>query len=158
MTCTIISDKSEIKTEMKNEHEEPYLTIKRRLREIIWNEFCGGTADFYVNCEYGIPLWAAEIICALKKYNDIRLHIVVPYEEQALNWTEEQRDRYYFLHEHSDSVTFACYGFEPDCYQTADRIMAENSDKVLIFGSPEDRLYIAGYAVENGVAIRFFQN
>lgn len=157
MKIAIVSNQNEKNFCMKNELEEPYPTIKRRLREIIWNEFCSGSTDFYVNCEYGIPLWAAEIICALKRYNEIRLHIVVPYEEQALNWTEEQRDRYYYLHEHSDSVTFACYGFEQDCYQTADRIMAENSDKVLIFGTPEDRLCIADYAEKKGISISFFR-
>lgn len=158
MKSVIASNQNEKNFCMKNEHEEPYISIKHRLREIIWHEFCSGTTDFYVNCEYGIPFWSAEIICALKIYNDIRLHLVIPYEEQALNWTEEQRERYYFLHEHCDSVTFASRGFEPDCYETADRIMAEKSDKVLIFGNPEDRLYIAGYAVENGIGIRFFRN
>lgn len=87
MIYTIVSTGFENDIQCKNEHEPPYLGIKKRLREAIWEAYCGGAYEFYVNCEYGVPLWAAEMICALKMYNKIKLHIVVPYEEQC-------RDRY----------------------------------------------------------------
>ena len=32
-----------------------------------------------MNCEYGVPLWSAEIIIALQMYNDIELNIAMPY-------------------------------------------------------------------------------
>lgn len=37
--------------------------------------YCNGYDTFQVNCEYGIPLWTAEIITALKMYNSIFLDI-----------------------------------------------------------------------------------
>lgn len=83
MICTIISDGSELDRNCRNEKEKPYPEIKGRLRETIWKLFCEGYTEFYVNCEYGIPLWTAEIITALKLYNDIVLNIVVPFEEQC---------------------------------------------------------------------------
>ena len=79
MTCTIVSDEAELLLKCKNEHEPPYPAVKEQLRDAIWELCCKGFNKFYLNCEYGIPLWTAEIICAFKMYNDIELHIVIPY-------------------------------------------------------------------------------
>lgn len=87
MTCTIISAGEELLLDNKNEHEPPYPMIKEKLRELIWELYCKGYHCFYVNCEYGVPLWTAEIIAALKMYNDITLNIVLPYEEQSIKST-----------------------------------------------------------------------
>lgn len=89
--------------------------------------------SFYVNCEYGIPLWTAEIICVLKIYNDIHINIIVPYEEQCLNWSENLRNRYYNIHEMADSVSFAERKYTIDFYKTAEKIMISKSDKVYMF-------------------------
>lgn len=44
-----------------------------------------GITDFLCNCEYGLPLWAAEAIvnmrCLYK--NPTRIHLYIPYENQA---------------------------------------------------------------------------
>ncbi len=79
MNCTIISTGFENRLTCKNEYEKPYPEMKQILRETIWKAYCSGYTDFYVNCEHGIPLWAAEIICALKLYNNIKLHIIILY-------------------------------------------------------------------------------
>lgn len=124
MNCAIISDKFEI----ANIEE-----TKEKLRKIILDEYNKGSTDFYTNCECGIPLWTAEIICGLKKQYEIRLHIVVPYEEQAADWTEEQRDIYYYVHEHSDSVIFSRIHFQSDCYEIAEKAITEKCEKNIDF-------------------------
>lgn len=139
----------------KNENEKPYITLKRNLLEIIWTCHCNGITDFYVNCEYGIPLWSAEIICALKKYNNIHLHIAVPYEEQCLNWYENLRDRYYLVHAAADSVKFSSRHYTDTCYQEADEIMADKSDTIIIFGNQFEKPYIAGYAEQTGKHVKY---
>lgn len=133
MICSIISTGFEKLFLCKNENEEPYVSIKHRLKEIIWKEYVNGTDLFYVNCEYGIPLLAAEIICALKIYNDIHINIIVPYENQCEYWSEGLRDRYYKVHEKADFVCFAKQRYTNDCYKTAEKIMVSKSDKVFIF-------------------------
>ncbi|MCH5349501.1 MAG: DUF1273 family protein [Oscillospiraceae bacterium] len=130
----------------QNEYEEPYITIKKKLRKIIWQAFTEGVDSFYVNCEQGIPLWAAEIICELKQDNNIHLHIVAPYEEQCVNWNENLRDRYYAVHQQADTVEFAEKQQSPDSYKFADEIMSKKSDKVYIFDNRTDTIantYIA---------------
>ena len=87
MTCAIIA-KSLVNMGFINECELPYSKIKEQLRDTIWELYCSGYTEFYSNCEYGVSLWAAETVIALKLYNDIKHHIVMPYEEQATQWPE----------------------------------------------------------------------
>ena len=131
MTCAIIA-KSLVNTGFINEYEPPYSKIKEELRDTIWKLFCEGYTDFYSNCEYGVSLWAAEIVIALKMYNDIKLHIIMPYEEQATKWSEEYRDRYFAVHEKADSVELLFCRFYEDCYKDADKEMVSRSDRAVI--------------------------
>ena len=135
MTCTIISTGDKLTLPCKNETEPPYPAMKAKLREKIWSLLCQGYDRFYLNCEYGVPLWSAEIITALQLYNDIELHIVMPHEEQATNWPEEQRDRFFRLHEQADSVHIISKRYADDCYEQAEAYMAERSDLLLIVGA-----------------------
>lgn len=142
MIYTITSTGDEKEFVLKNEYEEPCTTIKQKLRDTIWEAFVNGVDSFYVNCEYGIPLWAAEIICALKKYNNIYLHIVVPYEEQCKDWSEDLRNRYYSVHQKADTVEFVDQQYYSDCYDIADELMAEESDFVCVFGKKYIKTHI----------------
>lgn len=128
MTCAIIS-KALVNTGSINEFEPPYCTLKEELRQMIWELYCEGYTDFYSNCEYGVPLWCAEIVIALKMYNDIRLHIAMPYEEQATKWGEDYRDRFFTVHEKADTVKILSTHYTKDCYDTADEYMKAMSDK-----------------------------
>lgn len=95
--------------------------------------YCKGYNEFYVNCEYGIPLWCAEIICALKQYNPIKLNVVMPYEEQSKNWCEEHRERFYNIHFQSDNVYMVNTHYHNKCYEESDTFMISKSNLVLIF-------------------------
>ena len=156
MICTIITTGAELLLKGKNEYEHPYRSIKEQLHEIIWQLFCTGYHEFYVNCEYGVPLWAAEFICALKMYNPITLHIAVPNEEQTVLWCEEWRDRYYAVHEKADSIAFVHIKYHDNCYRNADKMMIDESDMVLIFGTPSDTFYVEQYANIYNKRIRYF--
>ena len=131
MTCAIIA-KSLVNTWIINEYELPYSKIKEELRDTIWKLFCEGYTEFYSNCEYGVSLWAAETVIALKMYNDIKLHIVMPHEEQATQWPEEYRDRFFTVHEKADTVTIISNHYTEDCYEKAERYMRERADRCVI--------------------------
>ena len=138
MTCTIISKGNEI-TQSQNEHEPPYPQIKEKLRRKIWELYGKGYTDFYLNCEYGVPLWAAEIICEMKEHDNIGLHIVTPYENQSLKWTEENRDRYYNIHRLSDDVHMISTHYYDGCYDDADKYMSDRSDLLLVFDDADGK-------------------
>ena len=131
MTCAIIA-KALVNTGFINEYEQPYSKIKDELRDTIWKLFCEGYTGFYSNCEYGVSLWAAETVIALKMYNDIKLHIVMPHEEQATQWPEEYRERFFTAHEKADTVTIISNHYTEDCYEKAERYMRERGDRSIL--------------------------
>ena len=159
MVCTITSTGEEILQDCKNEYEPPLADIKEKLREIIWGLYCNGYDSFYLNCEYGIPLWSAEIICALKKYNDIELNIVMPYEEQANDWYEDQRERYFSVHSLADDVYMLTKQYYDDCYDDTEEYMIDQSDLLLVFGCKQtgDFLHSIKYARENDVECMYIK-
>ena len=141
MICTIISTGEELNILCKNEKEPPYPEIKSKLREKIWEIYCRGYNSFFMNCEYGVPLWCAEIISVMKIYNDIELHISMPYEEQATNWVEEFRERFFDIHAQADSSKIISHQFIPECYDMADEYMIKHSDLLLVVGTHPYRMY-----------------
>ncbi|MGN0691990.1 MAG: SLOG family protein [Oscillospiraceae bacterium] len=136
MKCTIVSTGFEEALLEKNEHESPIPELKLILLNEIWKLYIKGVTDFYVNCEWGVPLWSAEIICALKMYNKIALHIVAPYEKQADKWLEYRRNRYFKVHDKADSVDIMSAHKNDSCYDDADKFMAEHCCGVLVISSP----------------------
>lgn len=156
MTCTIISTGEELNLVCKNEFEPPYPEIKAKLREKIWELYCKGYDTYWVNCEYGVPLWCAEIIIALQMYNDIELNIAMPYEEQSTNWVEEYRERFFTAHENSDHVEIISNRYSDDCYKLADEHMIEESELLLVVGENADKCYGTGYAKNRSVKIEKF--
>ena len=108
--------------------------IKVQVWKTVWELYCKGYDSFYVNCDYGTPMWAAEFILNLKAGNKIELHIMTPYEEQTTDWPEELRNRYFAIHEKADSVTLVNTHYYPFCYQETDEEMIARSDLLLVFG------------------------
>ena len=156
MTCTIISNREELNIKCKNEEEQPYEAIKAKVHDTLKNMILDGCCEFYVNSEKGIPLLAAEDLCSLKRNNpDVRINIVVPYENQSIDWSEELRDRYFSVHEKADSVKIAETHYSEDSYDIADEMMLDDSDLLLVFGSRSDKLYAVEYAKKNNVRVGF---
>ena len=155
MTCTIISSGDEFRTLCRNESEKPFSIIKAKVYETVWDLYCKGYDSFYVNCNYGVPLWVAEFILSLKAGNQIALHIMIPYEEQTTDWTEELRNRYFAIHEKADSVTLANTKYYSSCYQDTDKQMIDKSDILVIFGEENSVADAEIYAKENNIPIAY---
>ncbi len=149
MICAIISDKSELCSVCKNEYENPFALIKDNLTELIWEYHRKGATEFYINCEYGIPLWAGETICSMKKHLDITLSIILPCEEQCRNWSEEQRDRYYAVNRQCDYASMVrCAEAEEGC-ELAEKMMIDSADTVIIYAKSPESTHAYRYALEN---------
>lgn len=157
MTCTIISTGAELKlAEHKNDHEPPYTKIKARICFLIGTLSTQGYDSFYVNCEYGIPLWTAEFLAAVKRFRDIKLHIIIPYEDQAVKWEEEHRDRYFIVHQKADDVVLANTQYHPDCYREADQMMIDKSHLLVICGEEGELPGAAQYAATKNIKTCYY--
>ncbi|MDE5754239.1 MAG: DUF1273 domain-containing protein [Oscillospiraceae bacterium] len=155
MTCTILSSGDEFRTLCRNESEKPFSTIKAKVWETVWDLYCRGYDSFYVNCDYGTPMWAAEFILNLKAGNEVKLHIMIPYEEQSTDWPEEIRDRYFAIHEKADSVTLAHTQYDLFCYQDTDEKMIDESNLLLIFGGENGAPFAEEYAKKKDIPIEY---
>ncbi len=66
-------------------------------------------------------------------YNDIGLHIVVQYEKQATQWSEDRREHYYTVHAKAYTVTFAEKAHTDESYEKANIEMIDGTDRLIIF-------------------------
>lgn len=57
-----------------------------------------GVTQFYVACDYGVGLYAAEAINILRETDpELQLYCVMPHEEQATKWAPYLRERYFTM-------------------------------------------------------------
>lgn len=134
-----------------DEHHPAYERLKQTLAEKVRSIYDGGVHDFLCNCEYGVPMWAAEIVLALRKEcPEIRLHVTAPYEDQAALWNESARERYYSIHAAADTVEILMGSLQTDverAYRFAEQEMLRRSTVVLAVGEPQGTAENVGLTV-----------
>ena len=95
--CTI-SGTEKLSFGFDEEHPD-CIAMKLQLLTKIVELNTNGVTDFICNCQMGIPLWA---VLSLRKYNSVRLNIVMPFENQSALWSDEWRERFYNTHEKAE--------------------------------------------------------
>jgi len=117
------------------------LALSEKLLELCHN----GVTEFFTNCEYGVSLWVAEALVAMRETLNapVKVHIIIPHEEQAVKWNSAVRERYYDVHAAADTVTMLSTQYHEDCYADADHYMLDNSVMLLTVG---DNAPLADYA------------
>ncbi|MBS5467655.1 MAG: DUF1273 family protein [Clostridium sp.] len=87
---------------------------------------------FITGMALGIDQICAEIVLDLKeKYPQIMPECAIPYEGQAIQWSAEQRDRYFGILEKCDKETMLQTRYTKDCMQKRNRYMVDQSNHVL---------------------------
>jgi uncharacterized phage-like protein YoqJ len=112
-----------------------------------------GVTEFFTNCEYGVPLFAAEAVLAVRNTLDVRLNVCMPHEHQADRYSREVRERFFDVHANADSVEILSRQEHDCCYIGVDMFMVHYSD-VLLTDNMES--FIAGYAAEKEKPIVLF--
>ena len=91
-----------------------------------------GVTHFSVACDYGVGLYAAELINVLRDNDpELMLFCVTPYEEQATKWTPELRERYFDML--ADCTDLSCVDYQeaPNAQLMAYRRIVKQSDILL---------------------------
>ena len=110
------------------------IEIKEAIAKNVMKLIEGGVTDFICNAEYGFPLWACEIITSLQViriqqgYQAPRLHIVMPFEEQAAKWSDDIHERFCDVIECADEVKELQKSFSDKCYENCERFMVDKCD------------------------------
>ncbi len=104
--------------------------IKGEIENLIEKE---NVKVFYTGMEEGADLFAADCVLSLKEKKDVSLHCVIPFEEQARDFSEETRDLYFSVAERCDSEIMLNKKRTFSCRKDRDIYMIEKSDIVFLF-------------------------
>ncbi len=123
--CSFISDLAEFRKE-----EMKYAKLKERLKKEIEKQLIKNKISHFISgMELGIDMLLAEIIIELKAiYPYITWEVTIPYEEQASNWNESDRDKYFDLIKQCDKETLISTQYTEDCISKKIQYMIKNSD------------------------------
>lgn len=106
--------------------------IKLELIRQIVILYQNGVTDFYTSCEVGPPMWGAEAVLALMdKLKGLRLHCVIPFEEQATKWTPDWRNRYFSILAASTSVHMTQNRLTNESYRLCGKYQIDHANFVL---------------------------
>ncbi len=104
-----------------------------------------GVTCFYIPIDAGIGLYASELTVSLMETNkEIRLCSLIPYEEQAVKWSPELRNRYYAIQGHYTKPILISRERTPTCKLDAMLEAIDRVDYVLAAcarDQPQDRNY-----------------
>jgi len=87
--------------------------------------------------------------------NESKHNAVVLFEEQAKNWSEEDRELYYDTLAQCDDVIMLNTSYKPGCYFQRNRYMVDNSSKLICYydGGRGDTEYTVRYAEKSNLQV-----
>lgn len=92
-----------------------------------------GATHFISGVDIDVGQLFSEIVLDLKRdYPEITMECVIPYEDQAANWTIAQRDRYFSIVERCDKETLLQRQYSKDCFKKKKEYMIKQSNYVLV--------------------------
>ena len=108
--------------------------VKEKLVAAINDAVSRGYTDFYNGGALGFDIMAAEAVLEIKKTNPlIRLHIIVPCENQALKWGKKEIERYEAVKAAADEVKVLSPHYFRGCMQIRNRYMVDASSICIAF-------------------------
>lgn len=91
-----------------------------------------GVSQFLVACDYGVGLYAGEIINGLRMTDrDLMLLCYTPHEEQTTKWAPYLRERYFTMLEQCTLISAVCEVGAPDAQLQAYKKIIDLADVVL---------------------------
>lgn len=91
-----------------------------------------GVSQFFVACDCGVGLYAAEIVNGLRTTDrDLMLLCYTPHEEQATKWAPYLRERYFDVLEKCTYISAVCEVGAPDAQLHAYKKIIDLADVVL---------------------------
>ena len=127
--------------------------LKAKIEQLITEE---KVTCFISGMALGIDQICAELVLELKEQHaKITLECAIPCEEQAIKWTEPQRDRYFWIAEQCDKETMLQHHYDKECMQKRNKYMVDNSQIVIAVwnGKPSGTGNTVRYTQEQGKTV-----
>jgi len=127
-----------------------------RLNQEVDNLISQGITDFIVGGALGFDQVAASLIVVKKEMgHNVRLIFALPYKNQDMLWSTEQKKLYHGLLDEADEIIYVSEEYIDGCIQKRDRYMIERSGYCIctpIYETGEKEQAVK-YAREIGVEI-----
>ena len=120
----------------------------KKIKEAIFDQFRRmydeqGVRHIFVGGALGVDMWAGEIALQLKEtpgYDELQLHIALPFEGHNAKWSMRYRERLAFLIRHSAECVTVCSMSSRESYLARNRYMVDNADFLLAVYDDERNL------------------
>lgn len=107
-------------------------TINKIIIEILINE--KNVTNFKVGGARGFDTIVSLVILQLKKqYPNIKLTLILPCENQDINWFEKDKFLYNIVLRNADEITYISKKYTPNCMLKRNDKLLENSDYCLCY-------------------------
>ncbi len=119
-----------------NEKDIRCIEQKFRLELAIIKALSEGYKNFITGMAIGTDMYCAEIVLGLKKdYPQIVLECAIPFDGQALNYSEQLRSRYKKITDSADILTVLAKEYSKSCFMIRNKYMVDKSSLLIaIFG------------------------
>lgn len=119
-----------------------------------------GYDTFIFGACYGFDLLCAEQVLKRKQIIkntvpvNIKLIAAVPFEDQAVRWNKQDRDKYFSILSKCDDVVILNKRFKAGCYHERNRYMVDSSKLICYYdGSAGGTSYTVEYAKKRSVKV-----
>lgn len=132
------------------------MDFKKRLRDTIETLIQMNYGHFISGGAMGMDIMAAEAVLALKqKYSNITLEMAIPFEEQAIGWSQAYRERWQRCVDEADMITVLSRAYTRGCLFARNQYMVTQADLLLACfdGKEGGTKHTVEYAKQNGCQV-----
>ena len=108
----------------------------------------GGALGFDTMC-------ALAVLMLKLKHPHIRLHLVLPFPQQADRWKPKEQERYEKIKQQADQITYGSPYYTSDCFHKRNRQLVDNSSVCICYLTKPTggTAYTVAYAGNQGLKI-----
>ena len=155
-TCCFTGHQPE-KLPWGDREEDPRcVALKGRLARAVEQAYGRGMRHFMCGMARGADFYFCEAVLELRRARPgVTVEACLPWEEQAADWGERDRDRYFYLVEQCDYETMVQRHWDSECTLRRNRYMVDRSGLLIaVFGGLlGGTMYTVTYAGKKGLEI-----
>ena len=111
-----------------DEEDERALALKEKLFHVAEALYQSGITHFLVGMARGCDFYFCEAVLRLREeHEEVTVEAAIPYEGQAADWSEADRNRYFRLVSQCDSETLIQRAYSADCMRRRNYYMVDHA-------------------------------
>lgn len=140
----------------ERDNDPDFVKFKEKLTETVGKLVMTGYDTFLSGMATGFDTWAAEaVLSCRRRYPEVSLVGVIPFPEQAADWSGEDRYRREMILRGCTSSVIISPAYARGCYFTRNRYLVDHADLLLCAydGQKGGTAYTVDYAKKRGLPL-----